>query len=181
MKIAWMALSIFAYAIAGYLLGLIIGFTVFDPNADVYALLGVVLAVVGLSLGLIPAFRRAAGGVFGAVVGFYIGAVISTLLFGNPQTDDLLEVLQRGVVLPIAIAAIGVVIGARVIKPHLSLPALGFLLGGFLEGFVFLAIGVASSTSIVMLSPFVIGSGVVIGVALWMLQRRSPQPQVDAR
>lgn len=181
MKIAWMALSIFAYAIAGYLLGLIIGFTVFDPNADVYALLGVVLAVVGLLLGLIPAFRRAAGGVFGAVVGFYIGAVISTLLFGNPQTDDLLEVLQRGVVLPIAIAAIGVVIGARVIKPHLSLPALGFLLGGFLEGFVFLAIGVASSTSIVMLSPFVIGSGVVIGVALWMLQRRSPQPQVDAR
>lgn len=181
MKIAWMALSIFAYAIAGYLLGLIIGFTVFDPNADVYALLGVVLAVVGLSLGLIPAFRRAAGGVFGAVVGFYIGAVISTLLSGNPQTDDLLEVLQRGVVLPIAIAAIGVVIGARVIKPHLSLPALGFLLGGFLEGFVFLAIGVASSTSIVMLSPFVIGSGVVIGVALWMLQRRSPQPQVDAR
>lgn len=177
MKIAWMALSIFAYAIAGYLLGLIIGFTVFDPNADVYALLGVVLAVVGLSLGLIPAFRRAAGGVFGAVVGFYIGAVISTLLFGNPQTDDLLEVLQRGVVLPIAIA----VIGARVIKPHLSLPALGFLLGGFLEGFVFLAIGVASSTSIVMLSPFVIGSGVVIGLALWMLQRRSPQPQVDAR
>src|SRR5690606_12097951 len=99
------------------------------------------------------------------VVGFYIGAVISTLLSGNPQTDDLLEVLQRGVVLPIAIAAIGVVIGARVIKPHLSLPALGFLLGGFLEGFVFLAIGVASSTSIVMLSPFVIGSGVVIGVA----------------
>ena len=181
MKIAWMALSIFAYAIAGYLLGLIIGFTMFDPNADVYALLGVVLAVVGLLLGLIPAFRRAAGGVFGAVVGFYIGAVISTLLFGNPQTDDLLEVLQRGVVLPIAIAAIGVVIGARVIKPHLSLPALGFLLGGFLEGFVFLAIGVASSTSIVMLSPFVIGSGVVIGVALWMLQRRSPQPQVDAR
>lgn len=181
MKIAWMALSIFAYAIAGYLLGLIIGFTVFDPNADVYALLGVVLAVVGLLLGLIPAFRRAAGGVFGAVVGFYIGAVISTLLFGNPQTDDLLEVLQRGVVLPIVIAAIGVVIGARVIKPHLSLSALGFLLGGFLEGFVFLAIGVASSTSIVMLSPFVIGSGVVIGVALWMLQRRSPQPQVDAR
>lgn len=181
MKIAWMALSIFAYAIAGYLLGLIIGFTVFDPNADVYALLGVVLAVVGLSLGLIPAFRRAAGGVFGAVVGFYIGAVISTLLSGNPQTDDLLEVLQRGVVLPIAIAAIGVVIGARVIKPHLSLPALGFLLGGFLEGFVFLAIGVASSTSIVMLSPFVIGSGVVIGLALWMLQRRSPQPQVNAR
>lgn len=181
MKIAWMALSIFAYAIAGYLLGLIIGFTVFDPNADVYALLGVVLAVVGLLLGLIPAFRRAAGGVFSVVVGFYIGAVISTLLSGNPQTDDLLEVLQRGVVLPIAIAAIGVVIGARVIKPHLSLPALGFLLGGFLEGFVFLAIGVASSTSIVMLSPFVIGSGVVIGVALWMLQRRSPQPQVDAR
>jgi len=80
-------------------------------------------------------------------------------------------------VLPIAIA----VIGARVIKPHLSLPALGFLLGGFLGGFVFLAIGVASSTSIVMLSPFVISSGVVIGVALWMLQRRSPQPQVDAR
>lgn len=179
-----LAFSMLSYVLAGYLLGLTIGFTLFDPNLDVYALLGAVLAIFGAFLGVIPFFRRSARYVFGAVVGFYLGALVSILLFGNPLADDLLEVLQRGgagLLLMWVISIAGSVSMRRSHAEKIALPAVGLLMGGFLGGYLFgIVLGLAPNNSLVALAPFVIGSGAVFYAGLWFLQRSTSRMAATA-
>lgn len=170
--------SMFVYLIAGYLIGLTIGFTLFDPNTDVYALLSLVLSVVGLIVGVLPFFRRHARLVFGAIIGFYLSMILATLLFGSPAEDDLLEVLQRGG-LSILVVLVGTIVGAglasRLRDQDVGWAALAFLLGGFLGGYVFsVVLGFVPSSSMVYSAPFVIGSGLVAYVVVRLLTRSRP-------
>lgn len=172
-----MTFSMLSYLLAGYLLGLTLGFTLFDPNSDVYALLGAVLAILGAIIGILPFFRRRARYVFGAVIGYYVGSLISIVLFGDSVRDDLLEVLQRGgagILLVVIASIIGAVIFGRTRPGAIALRGIGVLLGGFLGGYLFgVVLGLASLSSMIALAPFVLGSGIVIGIGLWLLQRRT--------
>lgn len=174
-RLSRLTLSIFSYMIAGYMAGLIIGFTLFDPNTDVYALLGVVLPIVGLVLGLIPAFQRRVYLVFGIVIGFYLGMLLSILIWGDPITDDLLDVVQRGgisLILALGFAVVGGVVGSRIESRGDDLVACTFLLGGFLGGAVATMLGlVAHRSSMIAAAPYVIGSGAVLALIVWWLRR----------
>lgn len=174
-RLSRLTLSIFAYMIAGYMAGLIIGFTVFDPNSDVYALLGVVLPIVGLVLGLIPVFQRRVYIVFGLLIGLYLGMLLSILIWGDPITDDLLVVVQRGgigLILALVFAVVGGFVGSRIESRGDDLVACTFLLGGFLGGAVATVSGmVAHRSSMVAAAPFVIGSGVILALIVWRLRR----------
>jgi hypothetical protein len=159
----------------GYLTGLIVGFTAFDPDTDIYALLGAVLALIGVLIGLVPFFRGRLNTAFGILIGFYLGMVIVILIWGDPQTDDLLEFVRLGdyrILIALVIAGIGGFFASRFMPGTAHLPALAFLLGGFLGGALFIALGVAPASSMVGVFPFVIGSGLICALAVRYLTNR---------
>ncbi|MBZ0302241.1 MAG: hypothetical protein K8J31_21010 [Anaerolineae bacterium] len=165
-------LSILTYLLAGYLVGLMIGLTAFDPDTDVYALSGAALALIGMLIGIVPFFRRRVNTAFGMLVGFYLGMILTILLWGNPQTDDLLEFLQddaNRILAALAVAGIGGLLASRLMSNRTHLPALALLLGGFVGGAIFVAAGAAPPSSMVGLAPFVIGSGLVCALVAWFL------------
>jgi len=158
----------------GYLTGLIIGFTMFDPDTDVYALLGAILALLGVIIGVIPFFSQRVNIVFGVLVGFYLGMIIAILLWGKPETDDLLEFIKAGwnsIFTALVISIMGGYIASRLDFSHFYLPAFALLVGGFLGGAFFVTFGLAPTT-MVGVSPFVIGSGLVSALTLWFLVKR---------
>lgn len=83
--------------ILGAFSGMMIGFTLFRPEQDMWALLGFVFSIIGAGIGMTPHARRNNAVVFGALVGFYIGTLLAILLFGNIVADDLLEVVEYSV------------------------------------------------------------------------------------
>jgi hypothetical protein len=160
--------------LVGYLVGLIVGFVAFDPNTDIYALLSLVFAVIGAVLGIVPLFRCRVATALGIVVGLYLGMLLSILIWGDPATDDLLEVSKRGstgLVFAAVIAVLGGGIGSRLESKALSLPALAFLLGGFVGGALFISLGIAPSSSMTGVAPYVFGSGIVLALLVWWLQK----------
>lgn len=168
-----LVLSIFTYMIVGYLTGLIIGFTVFDPMTDIYALLGAVLAVAGVFVGLVPFFRRRVHVTFGVLMGFYLGMIITTLIWGNAQTDDVLEFVMAGgyrMLGALLMAVLGGLLASRFATDKLMLPALALLLGGFVGGAIFNMLGVAPA-SLVGVMPFVLACGLLCAVIVWRLTR----------
>lgn len=152
--------SVFTYMIAGYVLGLLLGFTLFDPDTDMYALLGAIGGISGIFIGLIPFFRRQIGVALMSIVGFYLASLVAILLFGQPKTDDLLEVLQRGgasLRLVLAGTLVGSGMGWRLSPERFQLAAAGFIAGGFVGGAVFgVMLGLAPYQSMVGWSPSVI-------------------------
>jgi hypothetical protein len=167
--------GIFTGMIAGYLIGMVIGFTVFDPNLDVWALLGFVLALVGGALGITPFFRRRANIVLCALIGFYFGTLAGILLFGSPE-DDLFELLQKGG-LPLIAAIVGTLtgafIGTRLRSENLKLALFMALFGGFLGGYLFgVVLRLAPIQSFIGWSPSIIICGVVCAFAVTYFQRR---------
>lgn len=169
-KIAGLLAGLFA----GYLLGMLIGFVLFKPDQDMWALLGAVLAVLGMGLGVTPPGQRYANVLLLALIGFYCGTLIGISLFGNIAQDDLLEVLQR----PTVIASLGGTVlggltGWRLRTAPIGLALIMALLGGFLGGYVLgIALHLAPFPSFVGWSPFVIGSGLLSGGLVVAVQRR---------
>jgi hypothetical protein len=142
----------------------------------VYALLSLVLALIGALLGLLPRFRAHVPTAFGALIGLYLGMVLAIVIWGDPATDDLLEMLERGgasILLTLICAVLGGLAGSRLAIRNMSLLALALLLGGFLGGAVFVMLDIAPSSSIVGVAPYVLGSGIVFAGVVWRLQHRT--------
>jgi hypothetical protein len=163
------------WAIAGYLTGMIIGFTLFDPNNDIYAILGAILALAGLIMGLSPSFYRQTHIVSGGLMGFYIGALIGIVLAGNAGVDNLLEVTRNKGELLFALigAGIGGGLAAKFASKRRILPLAAALFGGFGGGLVLSGLlGMSRNAPMLHLSPLVLVSGVVLGGAVYWLQER---------
>jgi hypothetical protein len=171
-------LGMITWMLAGYLAGLTIGFSVFDPNTDIYALLGAVLAILGLVLGLTPLFRRYTQLALGGITGFYMGAIVGIILFGNPTSDDLSEVAGDGGKLLAALVGMGIGIagiyrfGGRMNNAMLA----AFLFGGFFGGLALAAVGIAPRLSMVYTAPYFIFCGVLCaGLVVFLQRRRLPR------
>lgn len=173
-------LGMLTWMLVGYLTGLTIGFAVFDPDSDIYALLGAVLAIVGLLLGLTPFFRRYTYLALGALTGFYLGALVGIVLLGAPTTDNLPEV--AGDATKLFVALVGTVVGISLayrLKMQLnSLLIAAFLFGGFFGGLLLTAVGIAPRTAMSGLAPYFVGCGIVCAaLVLWrqrQYQKRRP-------
>jgi hypothetical protein len=160
--------------LTGYLIGMTVGFAAFDPDTDIYALLGAVLAILGLLFGLTPMARRYMHLALGGITGFYLGAILSILLLGSAATDDLLEVARGGGKLLIALMGmlVGIGLSYRFVARANSLILAAFLFGGFFGGLALTAVGVAPRLSMVYLAPYFVGCGVLCAVITAYLQRR---------
>ena len=171
--------GLLAGLLTGYLLGMLIGFVLFKPDQDMWAMLGAVLAVLGMGLGLTPPGQRHANVLLLALIGFYFGTLIGISLFGDATRDDLLEVLQRPTVIVTLIGTmLGGLAGWRLRAAPIGLALIMALLGGFLGGYVLgIALQLAPFPSFVGWSPFVIGCGVLSGGLVVIVQRR---PQTSA-
>jgi hypothetical protein len=162
----------------GYLLGMILGFIFFDPNADQWAFLGLVLGLVGLIIGLTNRYLVITEVAITALIGFYIGAIVGILLFGKPAYDDLLELTRTP---GLYIAMIGCILGGitgYVLKLKVNLFFLAVSMNfGFLGGyFMGTGLGYAKYPSFVGWSPFVIGCAIVCYGALAIIGRRVKKP-----
>lgn len=162
------------WMLAGYLAGMTVGFAAFDPDTDIYALLGAVLAILGLLFGLTPIARRYTHLALGGISGFYLGAILSIILLGNAATDDLLEVARGGGKLLIALVGmlIGIGLSYRFFARANSLILATFLFGGFFGGLALTAVGIAPRLSMVYLAPYFVGCGVLCAAVTAYFQRR---------
>jgi hypothetical protein len=167
-------LGMITWMLAGYLIGLTVGFSIFDPNTDIYALLGAVLAILGLLLGLTPLFRRYTRLALGGITGFYLGAMLGIILLGHPVADDLLEVAGSGSKLLVALAGmvIGIVAIYRFGRQINSLLIAAFLFGGFFGALLLNMVGIAPRLSMVYTAPYFIGCGVLCAGIVIFLQRQ---------
>lgn len=153
--------GMFTWMITGYLAGMLAGFIFFEPEQDLWAVFGLVFALAGLLLGLTRFFQRHVVIALGGLMGFYLGAILGVLLWGNLKTDDLLEVLHS----PAGYAALAGALlggwGSRLLPAEQARPLLlAFVFAGFLGGFLLgVVFGLAPYASLVGWSPFVIGSG----------------------
>ncbi|MBN1267121.1 MAG: hypothetical protein JXA25_16645 [Anaerolineales bacterium] len=124
-KVLW----IFCAALAGYIIGWILGWTVFDPELDIWALLAAAGGLAGMVFALVSGreFRKRAAGLFGTALGLYPGWVLRTLLFGDvPGGWGLLLVLCCG--------AAGGLLSAWQESRKVVRGLTGALLGGFFGG-----------------------------------------------
>ncbi len=160
--------------IAGYLIGMVLGFTLFDPDLDVWALLGCVLALAGLGIGLTPFFQRYVVVILLALVGFYIGSLVGIVLVGNTASDDLLEILQsQSILFAVGGTVIGGAIGAWLPVEKARWPLFALIIGGFLGGYILgVVFGLAPYPSLVGWSPFVMGSGLATVLIAAMINHR---------
>ena len=168
-------IGVFTGLMSGYLSGMVLGFVLFNPDQDVWALLGGVLALIGLGVGLTPWFQRQTATLLMALIGSYFGTLIGIVLFGDVARDDLLEVLQRPTILvSMGGMLLGGWLGRRLRTERASGLLFTMILGGFLGGYLLgIVLHWAPYPSFAGWSPFVIVSGVLSGglVAVW--QRRS--------
>ncbi len=128
--------GIFTGMLAGYLIGMVSGFTLFDPDLDVWALLGFVLALVGAVVGIIPPFRRRQSMILGAILGFYLGWLLNFLLFGSVEENglDLLQNGFGGFLCTTLGIIIGTIAGWRYRSQELGHTLFAITFGGFLGG-----------------------------------------------
>jgi hypothetical protein len=160
--------------LTGYLVGTIAGFTLFNPDQDIWALLGFVLALLGMGIGLTPFFQRHIVVIQMALIGFYLGTLTGIVFFGNIAQDDLLETFhQQTVFVSIGGTILGGIIGRQLPVEKVYLPLFVFILAGFLGGyFLGVVFNLAPYPSLVGWSPFVIGSGLIFGGLLTLLKRQ---------
>ena len=167
--------GMFTGLLAGYFLGMIIGFTVFDPNWDVWALLGAVLAVAGLGVGLLPRFRRNKTVILGALLGFYLGTLLRVPLFGVEDEFDLLENGIGSLICSLGGTLLGAWLGARYHSPALAYSLFAALWGGFVGGLLLgMAIDLGLEQSFTGMAPLVLACAVVLGGLAWFIQRGVP-------
>jgi hypothetical protein len=98
--------GILSAALVGYMFGWILGWSLFDPNSDAWALAAAVFAFAGLIVGITPLFWKHAGAFFGAAIGLYLGWVARTCIWGDVPGGLGLLLIFGG-------AIVGGVIGAR--------------------------------------------------------------------
>jgi len=159
-------MGLFTGLIAGYLLGLTIGYTVFDPNLDAWALLGIVLALVGLAVGLTAFFRRHMVIVLCAILGFYLGALIGILLAGDITSDTLLGALENRTAT--ALIVVGTVFGGAVgtwlHNPRIKHILFAVLIGGFFGGLLLsVLLGITKEGAMWETAPLVLLCGTIAG------------------
>lgn len=160
--------------VAGYLPGMILGFILFDPNMDIWALLGGVLGLLGLLLGLFSVFNRLLVEVTLLIVGFYIGSIIGILLFGKPTTDDLLEITRTPAILISLVGSIaGFILGIK-FKRFVDIGRLIFsIIIGFVSGYLLgVVFRLAPYQSMVGWAPIIIASCVLCYATLEMADRK---------
>ncbi len=166
MKIGRRLFGIFTAALVGYIWGWIAGWTFFDPNLDLWALLAAVGAVVGLVAGLAGLFQRWEMIILCATLGLYLGFVARAWLFGDVPGG-------WGGGLALFCALLGGVSGRRLApgSRRILLTALytGFF-GGFLIDIVLLdlSFGVVRQHSVAHQGVLVIVCAVVGGLAVTM-------------
>ncbi len=166
----------FTGMLTGYLTGMVVGFTVFDPEWDVWALLGLVLALVGLVAGLLPVVRRNRSVILGAIIGFYLGWLLNFLVFGDVDENGM-DLFQNGIG-GFLCTVFGLMLGAWLGSRYRS-QAAGYALfaaafGGFTGGLgTGTALGMGEGTSMLEWAIPVILTGSVIGLSAWWLQTRS--------
>jgi hypothetical protein len=158
----------------GYLLVVMLGCIVFDPNTDIWALLGFVLGIFGLCFGATSGFHKFIPVCISSIMGFYGGSIPGILLFGNPATDDLLEITRT---FAVGSAVFGTILGGiagYLLREKIDIPlSILSVLTGYLGGIFFgIVLRLAEYPSMVGWSPFVLGSGLSCGLILWLLRRR---------
>lgn len=168
--------GLFAGGLAGYFLGMIAGFTLFDENLDVWALLSALFAIIGLGVGLMARFRRNLTLVLGALLGFYVGTLLRVPLFGVDDEFDLLENGIGSLICSLGGIAIGVWLGARDRRPIIAYTLFAALWSGFLGGAVLIALFASDQAEdFAAIAPLVLAAGVVIGGITWALLRQRQQ------
>lgn len=171
-------LSMITWMLCGYLIGMTVGFTAFDPDTDVYALLGAALAILGLVLGLTPLFRKYVHIALGGIIGFYLGSILSIVVMGNPATDDLLEVVRSSkLIISLIGTLIGIGVAYRFAGTTNEAVLAAFLFGGFFGGLLLTVLGIAPRMAMVQIAPYFIGCGLVCSILIVWWQRRSRKPQ----
>jgi len=168
--------GIFTGMLAGYLIGMTVGFTAFDPAWDLWALLGLVLALAGIGIGLLPAIRRSRSMILAAIMGFYLGLLLNFLVFGDVQENGL-DLFQNGIGGFLCVAAgtsAGAWLGWRFRSAALGYALFAATFGGFLGGLgLGTALGFGEGTSMLVWAVPVILSGAVLGALTWQLQTGS--------
>lgn len=165
--------GMFTGMLTGYLIGMVVGFTVFDPEWDVWALLGLVLALVGLVAGLLPVVRRNRSVILGAIIGFYLGWLLNFLVFGDVNENGM-DLFQNGIG-GFLCTTLGLIAGAW-LGSHYRSQAAGYALfaatfGGFFGGLVIgTAFSMGEGTSMLEWAIPVILTGSVIGLSTWWWQ-----------
>ena len=130
--------GIFSGALLGYAAGWILGWSAFDPNLDLWALLAGVGVLAGLLVGLTPLFWCRAGLWFGGAAGLYLGWLLRTLLFGDvPGGPGLLCVLGGALLGGLAGSRPAFQEGRRPLRILMAAVYIGFF-GGFLVDVVLL-------------------------------------------
>jgi len=122
----------FCAALIGFLWGWLLGWSLFNPNLDLWALFAAICALVGLVIGLIGLFWKRSTEYLCATFGLYLGFIIRTLLFGDTS---------RG--LGLVVIAIAVIAGIWIArryqlqeKPGVTIVLLNVLLIGFFGGYL---------------------------------------------
>jgi hypothetical protein len=170
----------FVGLMAGYVLGMMIGFLLFAPDTDMWAALGGILALAGLILGLFGLFQRGIVVLEMSLVGCYLGSLLGILLFADIQKADLLELLQTpGLYIAFAGAVMGGMLGTRIHGRYWEEILFAGILGGFLLGYLFgVQFKLAPFPSMIGWSPFILGGGVLTGlVCRWLLRAKDNKVQ----
>lgn len=171
--------GMFTGVLTGYLLGMVTGFTVFDPNLDVWALLGFVGALIGIPAGLTLRVRRHRALILAAVIGFYVGQLLNLGLINDPGENGL-DLLQNGLA-GFALVAGGTLLGGWLGWRYRS-AALGYILfaavwGGFVGGLIFgVVLTLAPAQTMWGWMPSVAVSG---AICAWLAWRAGARSQAD--
>lgn len=169
--------SLLTGAFTGYFLGVSLGFVLFHPDLDVWALLGAVLAIAGLPVGLTRWFRRRMHVGLAALIGYILATVAAILLFDDPVTGGMVEALRDwdgGLPLILAGTAAGMFVGARWLSERHAPLLLAFFGGGFVGGYLFgFVLGLAPYPSPVGYMPAILLSGAAAALLTAVIRRRA--------
>ncbi len=168
--------------VAGYMLGMILGFILFDPNADLWAFLGGVLGLLGLALGLFNVVSRRLVDITLAIIGFYLGSILGILLFGKPALDDLLEITRTPAIsIALGGALVGFILGTK-FKAVVAIDRLVLsIIVGFVSGYLLgVVCHLAPYQSMVGWSPTIIVACMVCYATLEVINRKGIQNTTHA-
>jgi hypothetical protein len=164
-------LGVLTGALLGYGVGWIWGWSLFDPNSDIWALTALLGAIVGLIVGFTRWFWEHAGKLTSGALGLYVGWIFRTWLLGDEPGGFGLAIMIVGMVVG---AGIWARLGARNLGGILGILYLGFF-GGFLIDVVILDLiaGWVQQHGILSQAPAVFACGVVG----WLLGKRIRMPE----